>query len=1117
MKCPECSAENPSNAKFCIECGGRLRAEDGTPCPRCGAGLPTGARFCPSCGTAVGQAPAAGQAPTTGREHEAGDAGMQSPERPGFIARPEAPEQPESPGRTEAPARSTAEAAGSPGPFASIERLAPKQYIDHLMASSGKIAGERRVVTILFSDIKGSTALAERLDPEDVMEIMNGAFEVLIEPIYRYEGTLARLMGDAVLAFFGAPISHEDDPARACRAALDIIERTRAYANKLEYERGITGFDVRVGINTGLVVVGEVGTDLRVEYTAMGDAVNLAKRMESSAAPGTVLISESTNAIVSSLFETDPMGLIRVKGREKPEWGFRLLRPKCRHEASGHDGEELPCMVGRDAERSRLLAVLGDLGKGRGRMVALTGGPGLGKSRLITEAYAHRPAARWVEIDCASYTREESYGTARRILHILIGADESAAQNEKETALRKSLDRICRDRSSFLLEERERDFAQVQMETYQFLARLLGIPLDASRGRIAEQGHTGEMRHGTAQAFRRFIGCTARSKPLVLVCEDMHWIDPLSLELLEAVAPLTGAAPLLLLAAFRTDEGAMRDFHSRMKQSNGEYYEEIELHPLDRNDSASLLADRIKGARLPNDVVDLILRNAEGSPFYLEEIARSLREANPAGKDGGPAVTIQHIKETGIPTSLRGAIMSRIDGLPPQEKQVIQAASVIGRVFNRNILASTVDPHLAGSRLDESLERLCRLGFVELRPAEQIPEAPAAPTGMTLMWRTQPLRIHKEGETLSHGLEGTADEEYHFKNTIAAEVAYGSMLKQRRQELHGRTGNAMEQLYHGRREGKAPILAYHFRKGEVLDKAFRYLLLSARLAARIGADTAAVDAYRRVQKLAAEKGSRLAAEVDNFADELTAATEELGDIYYLTSDYENAVEQYEKAHESIGDSARRAPIYRKMGHVCEKWDKYNEAKRFFEKGLEELGGRTDTVEAAYLFTGLGLTCYHLDELEEAEKLGLKAVEITERIGDERGLAQCCNNLGIIYHKAGRLDRALEYNGRSLSLWERLGDTYGLAVCHNNLGLILKTRGDMEDAIGHFEKSLELFERLGNEHGLARVYDNLGQLYDALNEKEKAVGYAQKAFAILKKISAVGETEMDPEMWQSGMW
>jgi class 3 adenylate cyclase/ribosomal protein L40E len=254
MICLGCKTDNPDHAKYCLSCGRTLIGLPPLVCTRCGESLPERAKFCFACGLPLSGAADPGKIDT------------------GFL-------------------RATA----------TLERLMPKQYIKQLLATRGHAVGERRVVTILFFDIEGSTTMAELLDPEDVMNIMNAAFKVLIEPIFRHDGTLARLMGDAILAFFGAPVAHEDDPVSACRAALEIIDAAREFADQLECERGIRGFNVRVGINTGLVVVGEVGTDFRVEYTAMGDAVNLAARMESSAEPGTVLITHDTFKFIEPL------------------------------------------------------------------------------------------------------------------------------------------------------------------------------------------------------------------------------------------------------------------------------------------------------------------------------------------------------------------------------------------------------------------------------------------------------------------------------------------------------------------------------------------------------------------------------------------------------------------------------------------------------------------------------------------------------------------------------------------------------------------------------------------------------------------------------------------------
>ena len=419
MKCPSCSAENPEQARFCLKCGARLEAKPGLLCPQCGTELPPQAKFCFACGTPLDAQPP--------------DA---MPER--------------------------------------LKRLMPRQYVEQLRFAKGRITGERRVVTILFSDVKGSAAMADKLDPEDVMEIMDGAFDVLIEPVYRYEGTLARLMGDAILAFFGAPIAHEDDPERACRAALAIIEGAQRYAARLEAERGIRGFNVRVGINTGLVVVGEVGSDFRVEYTAMGDAVNLAARMESAAEPGTILITEATHKLIAPLFETEALGPIEVKGKAEPLPVYQVLAPKAAPgRLRGIAGLESP-LVGREAEFRALREAVERLGDGVGGSVTIVGEAGLGKSRLVADLrtesanlqISKSADLQWVEGRCVSYGTSIAYLLWVDMLRGLLGATAEDSPVAVRDALQERVQALRLGSGQALCPERSKN-------VYPYLARLM--------------------------------------------------------------------------------------------------------------------------------------------------------------------------------------------------------------------------------------------------------------------------------------------------------------------------------------------------------------------------------------------------------------------------------------------------------------------------------------------------------------------------------------------------------------------------------------------------------------------------------------------------------------------
>jgi class 3 adenylate cyclase len=337
-----------------------------------------------------------------------------------------------------------------------LKRLAPRGYIERLLAMKSKDAGERKVVTVLFCDVAGSTSMSESLDPEDVMEIMDKAFDFLIEPIIRYEGTVARLMGDGMLAFFGAPIAHEDDPERACRAALDIMEGIKAYAEELERERGIKCFDVRVGINTGLVVMGEVGSDLRVEYTAMGNAINIAARMESAAEPGTVLVTNDTHKLIAPLFETESLGQISIKGKKDPINAYRVLASSITSsKVRGIAGMESP-LVGRENKFTALQEALIGLEKGMGRIATVVGEAGIGKSRLIAELRKHtievnpKPSQMldpllWVEGRCFSYSSSIAYTLWIDVLRGLLNVTTEDDPNQVRDVLEERLMEYCQD------------------------------------------------------------------------------------------------------------------------------------------------------------------------------------------------------------------------------------------------------------------------------------------------------------------------------------------------------------------------------------------------------------------------------------------------------------------------------------------------------------------------------------------------------------------------------------------------------------------------------------------------------------------------------------------------
>ena len=443
-------------------------------------------------------------------------------------------------------------------------------------ARSKSVEGERRIVTILFCDVKGSTAMAEQLDPEEWAEMMNTAFEYLIAPVYHYEGTVARLMGDAILAFFGAPIAHEDDPQRAVLAGLEILEDITKYREKVQRERGME-FSVRVGLNTGLVVVGNIGSDLKFEYTAMGDAINLAARMQTAADPNSILISENTHRLVSSLFDFEDKGNIEVKGKSEPVHVYSVLEAKKGAvKTRGIAGLSSP-MVGRRREFSTLLQIADDVRAGHGSTVAIIGEAGLGKSRLVAEWHkavltdnSDQPV-RWVEGRCLSYGSSMAHHLSADILRALINVPAGASEEETHAALWKEMESL---------------FGSEMKEVYPFLGHLLGIKLEEDMAARVKYLDGPALQNKYIAAYRAFLQKDAAREPTIIICEDIHWADPSSVELLNQVVPIVAEAPIVFAFVTRADKEAPGwKLITQAHEIAGSGMTELHLAPLSANDS----------------------------------------------------------------------------------------------------------------------------------------------------------------------------------------------------------------------------------------------------------------------------------------------------------------------------------------------------------------------------------------------------------------------------------------------------------------------------------------------------------------------------------------------------
>ncbi|MEK6225882.1 MAG: adenylate/guanylate cyclase domain-containing protein [Chloroflexota bacterium] len=534
-------------------------------------------------------------------------------------------------------------------------------------------ASERRPLTVLFADIVGSTAIAERMDPEDWTAIVSQAFARMTATVTRYDGTIARLMGDGMLAFFGAPVAHEDDPVRAVRCGLDMARAVDELSAELNAKEPID-LRVRVGINTGPVVVGVVGTESASEYTAMGDAVNVAARMQGLARPGTVLISGSTHRFVAALVESVDVGALDLKGKTNAVQAYEVTGLKEGATGRGLGGIHAP-MIGRDAQLARLRELFAVAKAGQGRVAAILGEPGIGKSRLLAEFRADVESSdestRWIEGRCLSYGQTLPYHLVLDVVRSIIGVSASASEPEVREALDRTLRELHGDASS---------------EPYAYLGHLLSIKLDPEmQARITAVDFEAIKRY--VSALVQTLRAISRKGPVVLVFEDLHWADAASVDALLALAPLTADLPLLLVMSSRSDRDAVGwRLVSGMRDLFGDALTEIRLDPLSSDDARSLVANLLEIESLPEKARELILAKAEGNPFFVEEVIRMLIDRGAIQREGDRWIATASVAGVEIPDTLQGLLLERIDRLPADSRRTLRVASVIGRQFGVTIL-----------------------------------------------------------------------------------------------------------------------------------------------------------------------------------------------------------------------------------------------------------------------------------------------------------------------------------------------------------------------------------------------------------------------------------------------
>jgi class 3 adenylate cyclase len=650
MNCPRCQTQNPENARFCLNCGLALARH----CSNCQTELLPGARFCMACGQPVLE-----QTPV--------DAD-----------------------------RFTKLTASAPG---ELRKKIRKSSQKNAIPGPGTL-GEKRNVTALIVDVVGSTKLADKLDLETWTRVMNSAFDELAKVIYKYEGTIVRLLGDSLLAFFGAPVAHEDDPQRAVRAGLEMIDLIKEYSVKVKEENGVD-FTVRVCLNTGPVVIGPVGDDMRFEYTAFGGTVNLASRIKFAGTAMNILVTNNTYRFIAPYFECQDLGTLEVKGMEGELRVYQVISSRAiLGRTRGFADLESP-MVGRDQELATLLGLCEAIKLGLGRAALITGEIGIGKTRLIQEWQrvieaggvdtktannnGKIPYRRWVKGRCNSYGQGIAYQLLIDVLLNLLGVGVGSDEPE----IHETLFKLTQDL-----------FADRVMEVYPYLGHLLSLKLEGEALERTKVLDPQAMQTQYLLAMQHLFKKITQASPLILILEDLHWADASSIEVLIKLLPMVSREPTLFCMVTRPETASNGwKLVNAARELLGGSLTEITLQALSEKDSRSLVANLLEIETLPDRIRRLILKKAEGNPFYVEELIRMLIERGAIQHENGTWVAQQVISDRDIPDNLQGLLLGRIDRLPAEARYTLLVASVIGRNFPVKVLSQVM-----GGNSDEPVE-----------------------------------------------------------------------------------------------------------------------------------------------------------------------------------------------------------------------------------------------------------------------------------------------------------------------------------------------------------------------------------------------------------------------------
>lgn len=996
MQCLKCLTDNPDGVKFCGECGAKLERV----CPKCHYTNPPHFKFCGACGYNL-----------------------------------------------TVPSEPTRKELSFDEKLEKIQKYLPKGITEKILSQRNKIEGEKRQVTVMFCDMKGFTPLSEKLGPEAMYAMMDEVYEILIHRVHAYEGTVNEMTGDGIMALFGAPIALEDAPQRALRSAISIHREMTRFNEKMRSDhqsslvrpsvKGRWGdfpaLKMRIGIHTGPVVVGTLGNDLRVEFKAVGDTVNLAARMEQLAEPGTTYVSDDTFRLTEEYFRFEALGEKEIKGKETSLRVYQVIAPSTRRTRFDVSAERgLTPFVGRQRELELLLDGFERSKEGRGQAISIISEAGIGKSRLL---YEFRKAVTnedvtFLEGRCLSYSRNIAYHPIVDVLKANFDIQDT------------DTDQVIREKVTRFLQVLNIDEAS----TLPYLLELLSV----KESGIDKTPMSPEARKDrTLEALKRITLKGAELRHVIMAIEDLHWMDKSSEDALKELLESIPGARVFLIFTYRPEF-----IHTWGSRS---YHSQVTLNKLSNRESLAMIKHVLATRDIDHHLEDLILQKAEGVPFFIEEFIKSLKDLKIIECRNGAVTLIQDIKTVSIPSTIQEVIMARIDKLSEGAKEVLRTGSVIEREFSHELLKKVTS-------LPEQ-ELLSHLSM--LKDSELLYERGIYPNSS-----------------------------YIFKHALTREVAYDSILTRRKKQIHAKVASTIEDIYKDDICYHYGVLSGHCIASENYEKGAEYARLEARRYQKAGSFRDAIEYAKRsvacLEKLpqaeliqkkiidarvvlanyyvslsyyaeakdAVEPIVDLAVDLnyqkrlpgiytaiglcnilieENFSKGIPylknvfEISAKVGDFIALWLGYvqlgnamcfdyqleesmvylKNSLDLSVMANNLIAISHSKSAMALNYHLQC----KINLALQVSNEALQLAEENGDIVAKQSAYTNYGVSCYYKGCLDEAEKYVLEALSYHEKAFQATWGAYAAGNLGWIYHDIGNYDKAIKYHEQCVSIFE----------------------------------------------------------------------------------------------------